>query len=89
MAILGRPSVSMNQAGMIAGQGQGFNPGNVFNPESAYAGSLHANNFNAQTNAAIAAANNKTALAGAGMQMAGSMMGASADAGGFTKIFTG
>ena len=89
MAILGRPSVSVNQAGMIAGQGQGFNPGNVFNPESAYAGSLHANNFNAQTNAAISAANNKTALAGAGMQMAGSMMGASADAGGFTKIFTG
>ena len=75
MAILGRPGVSVNQAGMIAGQGQGMNPGNTFNPESAYAGSLYANNFNAAGNAAIAAANNRTALAGAGLSAAGDFGG--------------
>lgn len=75
MAILGRPGVSVNQAGMIAGQGQGMNPGNTFNPESAYAGSLYANNFNAAGNAAISAANNRTALAGAGLSAAGDFGG--------------
>ncbi|BAQ84430.1 hypothetical protein [uncultured Mediterranean phage uvMED] len=75
MAILGRPGVNVNQAGMIAGQGQGMNPGNVFNPESAYAGSLYANNFNAASNAAIAAANNRTELAGAGLGAAGDLGG--------------
>lgn len=75
MAILGRPSISVNQAGMIAGQGQGFNPGNVFNPESAYAGSLFANNFNAASNAAITAANNRTAVASAGLGAIGDIIG--------------
>ena len=75
MAILGRPGVSVNQAGMIAAQGQGMNPGNTFNPESAYAGSLYANNFNAASNAAISAANNRTALAGAGLSAAGDFGG--------------
>jgi len=75
MAILGRPSISANQAGMIAGQGQGFNPGNVFNPESAYAGSLYANNFNAASNAAMAASNNMSSVLGAGIGAAGSLGG--------------
>jgi len=76
MAILGRPGVNVNQAGMIAGQGQGMNPGNVFNPESAYAGSLYANNFNAASNAAMSAANNRTAMLGAGLGAASNIAGA-------------
>ena len=87
MAILGRPGLSAGQAGMIAGQGQSFNPGNVFNPESAYAGSLYANNYAGQLNANIAGANNMSALAGAGLGFAGSTMGAAAEAGGFGKLF--
>ena len=57
LAILGRPGVQVGQAAGIAGQGQSFNPGSVFNPESAYAGSLAANNYNARLNASIASAN--------------------------------
>jgi len=75
MAILGRPGLSVGQAGMVAGQGQGFNPGNVFNPESAYAGSLFANNYAGKLNANIAGANNMTALAGAGLGAAGDLGG--------------
>jgi len=75
MAILGRPGLSVGQAGMIAGQGQGFNPGNVFNPESAYAGSLFANNYAGELNSRIATANNRTALAGAALGAAGDMAG--------------
>jgi hypothetical protein len=75
MAILGRPGLSAGQAGMIAQQGQGFNPGNVFNPESAYAGSLFANNYAGKLNANIAGANNMTALAGAGLGAAGDLGG--------------
>ncbi|BAQ84382.1 hypothetical protein [uncultured Mediterranean phage uvMED] len=89
MAILGRPGVNVNQAGMIAGQGQGMNPGNVFNPESAYAGSLYANNFNAASNAAISAANNRTAMLGAGLGAAGGLAGGIGDAGGFKSFITG
>ena len=89
MAILGRPGVNVNQAGMIAGQGQGMNPGNVFNPESAYAGSLYANNFNAASNAAMSAANNRTAMLGAGLGAAGGLAGGIGDAGGFKSFITG
>jgi len=76
MAILGRPGLSAGQAGMIAGQGQGFNPGNVFNPESAYAGSLYANNYAGQLNANIAGANNMSALGGAALGAGGDIIGA-------------
>ena len=75
MAILGRPGVSVSQAGQVAGQGQGMNPGNTFNPESAYAGSLYANNFNQASNAAIAAANNQAAIGSAAIGAAGSVGG--------------
>ena len=89
MAILGRPGLTAGQAGMIAGQGQSFNPGNVFNPESAYAGSLFANNYAGELNANIAAANNRTALAGAAIGAAGQTMGAAGEAGSFAKLFGG
>jgi len=89
MAILGRPGVNVNQAGMIAGQGQGFNPGAVFNPESAYAGSLYANNFNSASNAAISAANNKAAMGSAAIGALGGMSGGIADAGGLKSFITG
>jgi len=75
MGILGRPVLTAGQAGMIAGQGLGLNPGNAFNPESAYAGSLFANNYAGELNSRIATANNRTALAGAAMGAAGDMAG--------------
>ena len=81
MAILGRPGVNVNQGAMIAGQGQSFNPGQLFNPESAYLGSVHASNMNAANNAAIQSANNRSALIGAGIGAAGSMMGGMAKGG--------
>jgi len=75
LAILGRPGVQVGQAAGITGQGMGMNPGNTFNPESAYAGSLYANNFNAANNAAIASANAKAGMIGGGLSMLGSMGG--------------
>jgi hypothetical protein len=75
MAILGRPGVGVNQAQGVAGQGQTFNPGNTFNPESAYAGSLAASNYNAQLNANIASANAKAGVASGIMQGVGSALG--------------
>ena len=80
LAILGRPGVQVGQAAGITSQGQGFNPGSVFNPESAYAGSLYANNYNAKLNANIASAN---AMSGA---MSGIAQGVGSAAGG---IFQG
>ena len=52
-----------------------MNPGNVFNPESAYAGSLFANNYNAANNASIAASNAKAGAIGGGLSMFGSLGG--------------
>lgn len=75
LAILGRPGVQVGQAAGITGQGMGMNPGNTFNPESAYAGSLNANNFNAANNAAIASANAKAGMIGGGLSMLGSIGG--------------
>ena len=75
LAILGRPGVQVGQAAGITSQGQGFNPGSVFNPESAYAGALQTQNFQTASDAAIASANNKAALIGSGIQAAGSIAG--------------
>jgi len=75
LAILGRPGVQINQAMGVAGQGQSFNPGNVFNPESAYAGSLYANNFNAANNAAIASTNAKAGVIAGGLSALGGGIG--------------
>jgi len=75
LAILGRPGVQVGQAAGITSQGQGFNPGSVFNPESAYSGSLFANNYNAQLNANIASANARAGAASGLMQGMGSISG--------------
>jgi hypothetical protein len=75
LAILGRPGVQVGQAAGITGQGQSFNPGNVFNPESAYAGSLYANNYNAKLNANIASANAMSGAMSGLAQGVGSMGG--------------
>jgi len=91
MAILGRPGVQVGQAAGITGQGQGFNPGNVFNAESAYAGALNTQNFQAAQDAAIASANAKAGMIGGALSAAGSigggMMGGAGHAGGFSKLF--
>jgi len=75
MAILGRSGVSPNAAIGVSGQGQSMNPGQVFNPESAYAGSLYANNFNAANNAAIAQANANAGVIGGTIGAVGSLGG--------------
>jgi hypothetical protein len=75
LAILGRPGVQVNQAMGVAGQGQSFNPGQLFNPESAYAGALAANNYNAAANAEIAAKNNLAGVIGGGLSGLGSGLG--------------
>jgi len=80
LAILGRPGVQINQAMGVAGQGQSFNPGSVFNPESAYAGSLFANNYNAEANARLAGAANRTAIMGSLIGAAGDVGGSAASA---------
>ena len=59
----------------VSGQGQSFNQGAVFNPESAYAGSLYSANFNAENDARIAAGNAKAAITGAAIGAVGSIGG--------------
>lgn len=73
MAILGRPGVSPNAGIGIQNQGGAYNPGDVFNPESAYLGSLHANNYSGQLNANIAKANANAAVVSGTMDMIGSL----------------
>jgi len=74
-AILGRPGQNPMQAQAVLGQAGTYNPGQVFNPESAYAGSLYETNYNADAAAKIASANNKAALIGAGIKAVGSIGG--------------
>lgn len=73
MAILGRPSQTLQLGQNMGMQGQSFNPGNQFNPESAYAQDVANTNFNAANAAAIADANNSTAMTSAMISTAGSM----------------
>lgn len=61
-------SVSIPEATQTAAFTSGFNPGPVFNPESAYAGSLHASNYNAAMDAAIQESNAKAGFWSALMQ---------------------
>ena len=58
------PAVGTSQ--MIQGLGytSSFLPGQIFNPESAYAGSLYGNQYNAQANALAQTANNRAGLTG-------------------------
>jgi hypothetical protein len=75
MAILGKPGVGMGAAQGFAAQGQGMAPQQVFNPESAYAGSLAAGNYNAALNASIASANARAGVAAGAMKGLGSIIG--------------
>lgn len=75
MAILGKPGVGMGAAQGFAAQGQGMAPQQMFNPESAYAGSLAAGNYNAQLNANIASANARAGVAAGAMKGVGSALG--------------
>jgi len=81
MAILGRPGVGIQTGQGVAMQGQGMAPQQVFNPESAYAGSLAAGNYNAALNANIASANARAAVGAGLMQGLGSIGGGFASRG--------
>jgi hypothetical protein len=71
--VLGRPSQAFGASQGFIGQAQGFNPGQLFNPESQYAASLIGGNQQAQLAARTASAANTTALIGAGMSAASSL----------------
>ena len=73
MSILGRPGIAPNAGLGMNTQGQSFNSGQVFNPESAYAGGVHTGNFNAANNAAIAQAEANAAVTGAALGAAGNI----------------
>ena len=75
MAILGKPGVGVGAGQALAMQGQGMAPQQVFNPESTYAGSLAAGNYNAALNANIASANARAAVGAGLMQGLGSIGG--------------
>jgi hypothetical protein len=75
MAILGKPGVGVGAGQALAMQGQGMAPQQVFNPESGYAGSLAASNYNAALNANIASANARAAVGAGLMQGLGSIGG--------------
>ena len=71
--VLGRPSQAFGASQGFIGQAQGFNPGQLFNPESQYAANLIGGNQQAQLAARTASAANTTALIGAGMSAASSL----------------
>lgn len=54
----------------------GYGTAQLFNPESAYAGDVYNTNYNAQAAANIATANNRAAMQGGIMGLAGSAIGA-------------
>ncbi len=83
MAILGRPSaVNPMAAAAVAGQGQGYTPGQLFNPESGYANAIHAGNYQGKLAARSATAANRGAMWGAGLSALGSFAGAGVGDGG-------
>ncbi len=71
--VLGRPSQAFAGSQGFLGQAQGFNPGQLLNPESQYAANLIGGNQQAQLAARTASAANTTALIGAGMSAAASL----------------
>ena len=71
--VLGRPSQAFAGSQGFVGQAAGFNPGQLFNPESAYAANIYGGNQQAQLAARTASAANTTALIGAGMSAATSL----------------
>tara|TARA_Y100000310_G_scaffold59308_1_gene54652 strand:+ start:1257 stop:2420 length:1164 start_codon:yes stop_codon:yes gene_type:complete len=76
MSILGRSSgVSPMMAGQIFGQGKSMVPGQIFNPESNYAGGLYGQNAQMQLGARQATAQNRSNMFGAVMGGLGSLGG--------------
>lgn len=76
MAILGRPAqVNPGMMSGLVGQAQGFNPGAVFSPESAYAQNIYAGNYQGNLAARTATQNNRSAMMGGAMGMFGSILG--------------
>ena len=76
MAILGRPSsVSPAMAGGVLGQAGGFNAGQMFSPESQYAGDIYNQNYQGQLAARTASARNRASMIGAGLGAIGSIWG--------------
>jgi len=71
--VLGRPSQAFAGSQSFLGQAQGFNPGQLFNPESQYAANIMSGNQQSQLAARTASAANTTALIGAGMSAASSL----------------
>jgi hypothetical protein len=80
-AILGRPSAAFGQAQGIQGQASGLQqlagPA-LFNPESAYAGSLYSNNAQQANAANIAQAQVNGGMIGGALQGLGSLAGVAA-----------
>ena len=76
MAILGRPSqVSPMMSGQMMGQAKGFSPGQIFNPESQYAGDIYNQAWQGRLSANTANANNQAAMWGGAMGMLGGLGG--------------
>ena len=81
--VLGRPSQAFAGSQGFLGQAQGFNPGQLFNPESAYAQNLFAGNQQTQMAANAAGASATSGLIGAGLGALGSI------GGGYAQGFAG
>ena len=65
--VLGRPSQAFGASQGFVGQAQGFNPGQLFNPESQYAANLIGGNKQAELAARTATAANTSSMVGAGL----------------------
>jgi len=91
--VLGRPSQAFAGSQGFMGQAQGFNPGQLFNPESAYAQNIYAGNQQAISAARAAGASATSGLIGGGLGAFGSIGGGlfsgAGSAGGFGKLFGG
>ena len=85
--ILGRPSQAFAGSQGFLGQAQGFNPGQLFNPESAYAQNIYAGNQQTQMAANAAGASATSGLIGAGLGALGSIGGGFAQ--GYGRSFGG
>ena len=67
-------AVNPMAAAAVSGQGQGYSPGQLFNPESGYANAINAGNYQGKLAARTATQANKAAMWGAGISAAGNML---------------
>ena len=75
LMITGRPStIGAGVSSGVFGQGAAFNPGQLFNPESQYAGSIANQNLQTELGYNIAKANAKNQMWGAGIGATGTML---------------